>query len=105
MYNGIGLQTVRGSGTNGYVQRNLGHVRHQRKRVNYQKEMDMLQAPKPKKVHIHTYTRRSDLNTTRIAAAALQPLSVATQIPQLSCHAPLTIILFWVCYGRQTRQF
>ena len=27
MYNGIGLSTPRGSGTNGYVQRNLGHVR------------------------------------------------------------------------------
>ncbi|TYZ66821.1 hypothetical protein PybrP1_004221 [[Pythium] brassicae (nom. inval.)] len=26
MYNGIGLRTVRGSGTNGYVQRNLSHV-------------------------------------------------------------------------------
>lgn len=27
MYNGIGLPTPRGSGTNGYVQRNLAHVR------------------------------------------------------------------------------
>ena len=27
MYNGIGLQTARGSGTNGYVQRNLSSVR------------------------------------------------------------------------------
>ena len=27
MYNGIGLKTARGSGTNGYVQRNLSHVR------------------------------------------------------------------------------
>lgn len=27
MYNGIGLQTARGSGTNGYVQRNLSFVR------------------------------------------------------------------------------
>mgnify|MGYP006867842780 CR=1 FL=1 len=26
MYNGIGLQTARGSGTNGYVQRNLSFV-------------------------------------------------------------------------------
>ena len=33
MYNGIGLRTVRGSGTNGYVQRNLSYVRpaHQRR--------------------------------------------------------------------------
>lgn len=27
MYNGIGLPTPRGSGTSGYVQRNLSHVR------------------------------------------------------------------------------
>ncbi len=27
MYNGIGLTTPRGSGTNGYVQRNLSYVR------------------------------------------------------------------------------
>mmetsp|Transcript_581 Transcript_581/g.687 ORF Transcript_581/g.687 Transcript_581/m.687 type:complete len:216 (-) Transcript_581:4-651(-) len=30
MYNGIGLQTAKGSGTNGYVQRNLANVRHLR---------------------------------------------------------------------------
>jgi hypothetical protein len=29
MYNGVGLATVRGSGTSGYVQRNLAHVRAQ----------------------------------------------------------------------------
>ena len=27
MYNGIGLRTARGSGTNGHVTRNFGHVR------------------------------------------------------------------------------
>ena len=26
MYNGVGLQTARGSGTSGYVQRNLSHT-------------------------------------------------------------------------------
>ena len=26
MYNGVGLSTVRGSGTNGYVQKNRAHV-------------------------------------------------------------------------------
>lgn len=31
MYNGIGLDTTRGSGTNGYVQRNLSHIRTDRK--------------------------------------------------------------------------
>eukprot|EP00307_Rebecca_sp_RCC1486_P005537 CAMPEP_0119414890 /NCGR_PEP_ID=MMETSP1335-20130426/7231_1 /TAXON_ID=259385 /ORGANISM="Chrysoculter rhomboideus, Strain RCC1486" /LENGTH=254 /DNA_ID=CAMNT_0007439785 /DNA_START=40 /DNA_END=804 /DNA_ORIENTATION=+ len=33
MYNGIGLQSVRGSGTNGYVQRNLSHVPAKRSRT------------------------------------------------------------------------
>ena len=33
MYNGIGLDTARGSGTNGYVQRNLGALRHHRDKV------------------------------------------------------------------------
>ena len=37
MYNGIGLTTARGSGTNGYVQRNLAFVRDKpnRKPINY----------------------------------------------------------------------
>lgn len=32
MYGGVGLQTARGSGTNGYVTRNLGFVRPERAR-------------------------------------------------------------------------
>ncbi|RUS24605.1 hypothetical protein BC938DRAFT_473333, partial [Jimgerdemannia flammicorona] len=35
MYNGIGLQTARGSGTNGYVVRNLSHVRPRENPVQY----------------------------------------------------------------------
>ena len=31
MYNGIGLQTARGTGTNGYVMRNLSHINQSRK--------------------------------------------------------------------------
>ena len=34
MYNGIGLQTARGSGTNGYVQKNLGAIRHHKDNVS-----------------------------------------------------------------------
>jgi len=37
MYNGIGLTTPRGSGTNGYVQRNLGAL-PKRIKVDYQKD-------------------------------------------------------------------
>ena len=31
MYNGIGVSTVRGTGTNGYVTRNLSHVKTDKK--------------------------------------------------------------------------
>ena len=34
-YNGIGLSTARGSGTNGYIQRNLSTVRRAKDRVDY----------------------------------------------------------------------
>ena len=41
MYNGIGLSTVRGSGTNGYVTRNLSQVRNHKDRVNYKSEEEL----------------------------------------------------------------
>ncbi|KAI9136791.1 hypothetical protein BKA69DRAFT_1128770 [Paraphysoderma sedebokerense] len=40
MYNGIGLVTPRGSGTNGYVQRNRSHIRPRNDRVEY-KSIDL----------------------------------------------------------------
>merc|ERR1711884_898313 len=36
MYNGIGLQTARGSGTNGYVQRNMSALRFQNNKKSYE---------------------------------------------------------------------
>ena len=41
MYNGIGLQTVRGSGTNGYVQRNFAFVRKGKDDIKYKTEEDI----------------------------------------------------------------
>lgn len=41
MYNGIGLPTPRGSGTNGYVQRNFAVVRHRKEKVDYKTEDDI----------------------------------------------------------------
>lgn len=42
MYNGIGLQTPRGSGTNGHVQRNMSFVRPSKKdNINYRTEDDL----------------------------------------------------------------
>ena len=40
MYNGIGLRTVRGSGTNGYVQRNLSLVRNFKPAIQVRKEYE-----------------------------------------------------------------
>lgn len=42
MYNGIGLQTARGSGTNGYVQRNLSAVVSKKRKIEYLTEKDRL---------------------------------------------------------------
>jgi hypothetical protein len=40
MYNGIGLATARGTGTNGYVQRNLSYVRVHKEHVEYKPDED-----------------------------------------------------------------
>lgn len=40
MYNGIGLATARGSGTNAYVQRNLSFVKSTKNKVEYRTEED-----------------------------------------------------------------
>ena len=44
MYNGIGVQTARGTGTNGYVQRNLSFVRSHKDKVQYKTEEDIKKA-------------------------------------------------------------
>jgi hypothetical protein len=41
MYNGIGLQTARGTGTNGYVQKNLSYVRITKEKVDYKTDDDL----------------------------------------------------------------
>ncbi|CAJ0578004.1 unnamed protein product, partial [Mesorhabditis spiculigera] len=41
MYNGVGVQTARGTGTNGYVQANLSHVMLSRKRIDYNADADL----------------------------------------------------------------
>lgn len=49
MYNGIGLKTARGSGTNGFVQRNLGYIRPSRILQFTQKNEQQIIEPKIKK--------------------------------------------------------
>jgi len=41
MYNGIGLETARGSGTNGYVQRNMSFIRRHKDNVDYKSEEEL----------------------------------------------------------------
>lgn len=41
MYNNIGLSTARGSGTNGYVQRNLSAVRSRKEKVDYRNDDEL----------------------------------------------------------------
>ncbi|KAL5111166.1 Serine/arginine repetitive matrix protein 2 [Taenia crassiceps] len=44
MYNGIGLPTPRGSGTNGYVQRNLAYLTTYKDKINYKTDTDVKHA-------------------------------------------------------------
>ena len=41
MYNGIGLETARGSGTNAYVQRNLAFIKNKKTRIDYKDEDEL----------------------------------------------------------------
>ena len=41
MYNGIGLTTARGSGTNGFVQRNFAAIKNRKERVEYKTDADL----------------------------------------------------------------
>ena len=41
MYNGIGLQTARGSGTSGYVQKNLSTLNKSKQKHEYRTEEDI----------------------------------------------------------------
>ena len=67
MYNGIGLTTARGSGTNGYVQRNLAHVHTTKERVKYKTEeeiqrLDQLSQRKPNaEILAHERKRKLEL--------------------------------------------
>lgn len=67
MYNGIGLTTPRGSGTNGFVQRNFAAVRSRQERVDYKTDADIarldkaLQRKPNKEILEHEWKRRIEL--------------------------------------------
>lgn len=67
MYNGIGLQTPRGSGTNGYVSRNLSAIRKQKPKIDYQSEEgikrldDILNRPPNQEILDHERKRKIEV--------------------------------------------
>lgn len=62
MYNGIGLRTARGSGTNGYVQKNLSFIKPKRQnnsQYKYDEEATAAPSRKPSdEVLIHKSRRQ-----------------------------------------------
>lgn len=67
MYNGIGLQTARGSGTNGFVQRNAAFIRTRKEKVEYRSEDDLVKLEKSiqkapnKELMEHQWKRKIEL--------------------------------------------
>lgn len=72
MYNNIGLTTPRGSGTNGYVTRNLSFVRDQKERVSYKPDVDLAKfeatmTKKPnKEILEHERKRQIEVECTKL---------------------------------------
>ncbi|KAK3876167.1 hypothetical protein Pcinc_019016 [Petrolisthes cinctipes] len=62
MYNGIGLETARGSGTNGYVQRNLALIRNTKNKIDFRTEEELQkledQRTKGPNAEIREHTRK-----------------------------------------------
>jgi len=67
MYNGIGLTTARGSGTNGYVQRNLSFINKLKPKVDYKTEEEIskleesLNRPPNQEILAHQRKRQIEL--------------------------------------------
>ena len=72
MYNGIGLNTPRGSGTNGFVQRNLATLRSRPEKVNYKTDADIakldrtLQRKPNKEILEHEWKRKIELECVQL---------------------------------------
>ena len=71
MYNGIGLASVRGSGTNGYVQKNMAHVSRrrtaERKGADRAREPSSLQEPRKANTEIMDHNRKRAIEVKCLA--------------------------------------
>ncbi|KAH0561720.1 hypothetical protein KQX54_019011 [Cotesia glomerata] len=69
MYNGIGLQTPRGSGTNGHVQRNWAVVRKTKDKVDYKSDdkLDSINKQPNKDILDHVRKRKIELKVAEFA--------------------------------------
>lgn len=71
MYNGIGLTTARGSGTSGYVQKNLSSINKSRQKVDYRTEEDIqrmeaaLNRPPNKEILEHQKKRQVEVKCVK----------------------------------------
>ena len=72
MYNGIGLTTPRGSGTSGYVQKNVAAIRNRREKVEYKSDADLaklergLQKQPNKEILEHEWKRKIELKCVEL---------------------------------------
>lgn len=69
MYNGIGLTTPRGSGTNGHVQRNWAIVRKTKDKVEYRADdkHDQLSKQPNKEILDHARKRKIEVKCAELA--------------------------------------
>lgn len=70
MYNGIGLQTPRGSGTNGHVQRNWAIIRKTKDKVTYKTDegkLDQLNKQPNKEILDHVRKRKVEVKCAELA--------------------------------------
>lgn len=70
MYNGIGLQTPRGSGTNGHVQRNWAVIRKTKEKDSYkahEEKVDSASKQPNKEILDHDRKRKIEIKCTELS--------------------------------------
>lgn len=97
MYNGIGLQTARGSGTNGYVQRNMAFMRTRKEKVEYNSEEDLAKLERTlhkapnKELMEHNWKRKIELQCLELQEK-MEEEKWGRAWLNLTNHAPLIFV-------------